>query len=55
MENKRNKKYVLFIGRWQPFHDGHKYLIDKLLSKGKNICIGIRDTEISKENPYSVG
>lgn len=49
-----HKKYALFIGRWQPFHNGHKYLIDEALSKGENVCIAIRNTEISEKNPYTV-
>jgi adenylylsulfate kinase len=47
-----HKKYALFIGRWQPFHNGHKYLIDEALGKGENVCVAIRDTEISEQNPY---
>lgn len=47
-----HKKYALFIGRWQPFHNGHKYLIDEALAKGQNVCVAIRDTEISEQNPY---
>ena len=46
--------YSLFIGRWQPLHDGHKKLIQTVLDEGKNVCIAIRDTEISKSNPYTV-
>jgi len=49
-----HKKYAMFIGRWQPFHKGHKYLIDQALSEGKNACVAIRDTEISDKNPYTV-
>lgn len=49
-----HKKYALFIGRWQPFHNGHKYLIDEALRKGESVCIAIRDTEISQQNPYTV-
>ena len=49
-----HKKYALFVGRWQPFHNGHKYLIDKALGNGENVCVAIRDTEISEANPYSV-
>ncbi|MCK9431371.1 MAG: adenylyl-sulfate kinase [Candidatus Omnitrophica bacterium] len=49
-----HKKYALFIGRWQPFHKGHKYLIDEALAKGENVCVAIRDTEISEHNPYGV-
>ena len=45
--------YSLFIGRWQPFHEGHKKLIQKVLDEGKNVCIAIRDTEISDSNPYT--
>lgn len=48
-----HRKYALFIGRWQPFHNGHKYLIDEALAKGENVCVAIRDTEISSGNPYT--
>jgi len=44
----------MFIGRWQPFHKGHKFLIDKALAEGKNVCVAIRNTEISEKNPYTV-
>ena len=47
-------KYSLFIGRWQPLHEGHKALIRKVLDEGKKVCIAIRDTEIDKDNPYTV-
>jgi len=50
----KHKKYALYIGRWQPFHLGHKYIIDQALKKNKNIAIAIRDTEISEKNPYTV-
>jgi adenylylsulfate kinase len=46
--------YSLFIGRWQPFHDGHKKLIQSVLDEGKDVCVAIRDTKLSKDNPYSV-
>jgi len=49
-----HKKYSLFIGRWQPFHNGHKFLIDEALKKGENVCVAIRDTEMSAQNPYTV-
>lgn len=55
MQNlKRHKKYALFIGRWQPFHLGHKYLIDRALEEGKNVAIAVRDTELSEKNPYTL-
>lgn len=43
----------LFVGRWQPFHEGHQKLIASVLKKGKPVVIAIRDTEISKKNPYT--
>lgn len=45
--------YSLLIGRWQPFHDGHKALVQSVLDEGKNVCVGIRDTEIGPDNPYT--
>ena len=41
-------KYSLFIGKWQPFHKGHKWLIEQRLKLGKNILIGIREVENPK-------
>lgn len=43
-------KFALFIGRWQPWHDGHQWLIDQQLNKGNNVCIAIRDVEIDEKN-----
>lgn len=47
------KIYSLFIGRFQPLHNGHIALIQSVLNEGKNALVAIRDTEISKDNPYS--
>lgn len=46
-------KYSLFIGRWQPWHKGHRWLIDQRLKEGKNVCIAIRETPINDSNPFS--
>lgn len=35
---------ALFIGRYQPFHDGHKKLIEEGLSRVGQVCIAVRDT-----------
>jgi hypothetical protein len=43
----------LFIGRWAPFHEGHRALIETVLRTGKPVVIAIRDTEPSTDNPYS--
>ena len=47
------KKYSLFIGRWQPWHDGHQWLIDQRLKEDKNVCIGIRDVEPNENQPWT--
>ncbi len=38
-------KYNLFIGRWSPFHNGHKYIIDSFVDNGKPVCIAVRDSD----------
>jgi adenylylsulfate kinase len=43
----------IFIGRWQPLHDGHRTIIDSAADNGKNVVIAIRDTELSEENPLT--
>ena len=48
-----SKKYSLFIGRWQPWHAGHQWLIDQRLNEGKNVCIAISDVETEKNQPLS--
>lgn len=45
-----DNKYALFIGRWQPWHDGHQWLIDQQLNKGNNVCIAIRDVPLDDKN-----
>lgn len=44
----------LFIGRFQPFHDGHRALITSVLDQGKDVIIAIRNTPVSETDPYSV-
>ena len=47
------KKYSMFIGRWQPWHAGHRWLIDQRLNEGKNVWIAIRDVEPSDRQPWT--
>lgn len=44
---------AFFIGRWQPFHEGHKKLIETALEKGEDVLIGVRDTVQDEKNPYT--
>lgn len=53
LKNTGGKQYSMFIGRWQPWHDGHKWLIDQRLNEDKNVLICIRDIEPDDKNPYT--
>jgi len=46
-------QYALFIGRWQPLHDGHKLLFNKVLEAGGNVCIAIRSQIPDQKNPFT--
>jgi len=50
---KKDEQFSLFIGRWQPLHDGHKALFQQVLNKGDKVCIAIRDMEPDEKNPYT--
>jgi len=43
----------MFIGRWQPWHKGHRWLIDQRLNENKNILICIREVSKDDQNPYN--
>ena len=47
------KKYSVFFGRWQPWHAGHRWLIDQRLNEGKNVWIAIRDVKPDEKNPFT--
>ena len=46
-------KYSMFIGRWQPWHDGHRWLINQRLDEGKNVLICVREVSKDDKNPYN--
>lgn len=46
-------KRAMFFGRWQPFHNGHKQLIDKKLNKGTPVLICVCDAPPDDENPFT--
>ena len=45
--------YAMFIGRWQPWHDGHRWLIDQALDEGKKVLLCVRDVPVSDKNPWT--
>ena len=46
-------KRAMFVGRWQPFHNGHKWLIDQKLGEGVPVLICVRDTPPDSRNPFT--
>lgn len=47
------KPTALFIGRYQPFHDGHKALIEEGMRRVGQVCIAVRDTpNADGKNPF---
>lgn len=49
----KDGQYAMFVGRWQPLHDGHKALFNQALIKNKNVLICIRDISPDEKNPFS--
>ena len=48
------ERCALFIGRYQPLHDGHKALIQVALDEGKRVVVALMDTMPDAANPYTV-
>ena len=46
-------KRAMFIGRWQPMHNGHKWLINQKLKEGTPILICVRDIPPDERNPFT--
>ena len=48
-----DKKYAIFIGRFQPYHYGHIELIEQKLKEGAPVLIMVRDIEPDEKNPFT--
>ena len=51
-ENK-DKKYAIFVGRYQPYHYGHIELIKQKLELGIPALIMVRDIDPDDRNPFT--
>lgn len=61
LENRRRpvfdwqKETVQMLGRWQPWHDGHRALFDRLIQKTGQVVIQIRDCQgWNGSNPFAL-
>ena len=48
-----DKKYAIFIGRYQPYHYGHIELIQQKLNEGIPALIMVRDIAPDEKNPFT--
>ena len=54
MSKYTKQKTALIVGRWQPWHKGHRKLFEAALDKAERVLIGVRHTHASDEkNPLS--
>lgn len=51
--NRKTDGYAMFIGRWQPWHSGHRWLIDQALNEGKKVLLCVRDVKPDEKNPWT--
>jgi len=46
-------KTAIYLGRFQPFHDGHKKLFENALKKNNQVAILVMDSfNVNKKNPF---
>ena len=49
------KETVEQLGRWQPWHEGHRALFDRLIQRTGQVCIMIRDCQgWQGSNPFAI-
>jgi cytidyltransferase-like protein len=48
-----DRKYAIFIGRFQPYHFGHIEMVQQKLNKGIPALIMVRDIEPDEKNPFT--
>jgi cytidyltransferase-like protein len=53
LKNTGGKQYSMFVGRFQPFHGGHRWIVEEILNEGKNVLICIRDIKPDEKNPFT--
>ncbi len=48
-----SKKYAIFVGRYQPYHQGHTSLIIQKINQGIPALIMVRDIAPDVRNPFT--
>ncbi len=50
---RKDGQWSLFIGRWQPLHEGHKALFRQVINEGGKVLVAIRTVEPDEKNPFT--
>lgn len=50
---RKQGQWSLFIGRWQPLHEGHKELFRQVINEGGKVLVAIRNVEPDENNPFT--
>lgn len=47
----------LFIGRFQPYHNGHNSVVNRIYKRSNKVIVGIGGTEVNytSKNPFTMG
>ena len=55
MSTEKEYDHLVFIGRFQPFHNGHKHVIDTALKLAKHVIVlvGSSNTSPNTRNPFT--
>jgi len=48
---------AFYIGRFQPYHNGHQYVLEQIAKRDNEIVIGVGSAQLSHEenNPFTAG
>ena len=48
---------AFYIGRFQPYHNGHQYVLERIAEMAEEIIIGVGSAQLSHEtaNPFTAG
>lgn len=55
MNFKNKSDYIVFVGRFQPFHSGHKAIVEEALNNSKTVIIAVGSyrASIDSKNPWT--
>ena len=46
-------RWAMVVGRFQPFHSGHRWMVEQILADGSRALVCVRDTPVDDKNPWT--